>query len=215
MKFFLLSILVAVYSPILAQKKPETVFFGPGNIYIYKHRGRNTVPSNVILKNGDTLSGYTQGLFSQKAEIEFFKNLEDKKPLILNPKNLEKVVLPTSTTKVVFQFKIIADRGARIMELISESEQGYSLYASPFIYSNAHMGFHDQNIAVSIYSVGKKNSALTTEVLNNLRPKNKRFRENIKKVFGDCDGLIQKIENSEFDKSNLREIVAFYNDQCI
>ncbi|MEZ4852991.1 hypothetical protein [Flavobacterium sp.] len=40
------------------------------------------------------------------------------------------------------------------------------------------------------------------------------FKKFINNYFKDCQKLISKVENKEFKKKNLEEIVEFYNSNC-
>lgn len=73
------------------------------------------------------------------------------------------------------------------------------------IYTPGFMGSHNQ---VMFLKDGKK-----PQVFNNASIF-KSFRKRAIEYFKDCTSLVNKIENKEFVKEDLREIVRFYNTKC-
>jgi len=46
------------------------------------------------------------------------------------------------------------------------------------------------------------------------RPKSLTFRNDMAEYFSDCPGLVERIEDKDFRKGDLKSIVKFYNTRC-
>ena len=62
-----------------------------------------------------------------------------------------------------------------------------------------------------IYFLRKSSGEITkirTDLLVN-------WKKRMSKYFQDCDVLVRKIQNNEFDTTKIKEMVEFYNDICV
>jgi hypothetical protein len=62
-----------------------------------------------------------------------------------------------------------------------------------------------------IYFLRKSSGEITkirTDLLIN-------WKKRMSKYFQDCDALVRKIQNNEFDTTKIKEMVEFYNDICV
>ncbi len=64
------------------------------------------------------------------------------------------------------------------------------------------------------YYVGLGDSDQVEHLYTKGLPFAKSFKKSMKKYFKDCSALLEKVENKEFSKDNLIDVLEFYNQNC-
>ena len=64
------------------------------------------------------------------------------------------------------------------------------------------------------YYVGLGDSDQVEHLYTKGLPFAKSFKKSMKKYFKDCSALLGKVENKEFSKDNLIDVLEFYNQNC-
>ena len=70
---------------------------------------------------------------------------------------------------------------------------------------------HSYNI--SSYYVRKENETEVTH-LGSTSWISKNFKKAASNYFKDCPNLVEKLQNKEYKKKDIREIIDFYNEYC-
>ena len=65
------------------------------------------------------------------------------------------------------------------------------------------------------YYVGAGESNQVEHLYTKGLPFSKSFKKSIKKYFKSCSSLIEKVENKEFSKDEILEVVEYYNRTCL
>ena len=65
------------------------------------------------------------------------------------------------------------------------------------------------------YYVGAGESEQVEHLYTKGLPFSKSFKRSMKKYFKDCPSLVEKIDNKEFSKDEVLQVVEYYNQNCI
>lgn len=161
----------------------------------------------IYTKKGNVL--FTKKYTALKDEISFKVN---KKKQNISYIQLEKIVYTGKKEKHNLTKKYIyySDRYGTLME---EMVQGtVSLYKrNEMVPTGA--GTMGPTFSKSItYYVKKEGQKVAINIgINDLF---KNYRKTSKNFFSDCPALVSKLINKEFKKSEIEEVVIFYNENC-
>jgi hypothetical protein len=73
----------------------------------------------------------------------------------------------------------------------------------------------EKNFPRYSYYVGAGESEQVEHLYTKGLPFAKSFKKSIKKYFKNCPSLIEKVDNKEFLKDELLEVVEYYNRNCL
>lgn len=182
----------------------------------------------LFLKNADSIIGYSKGI--NYSNIQFSKERKGKYKKI-DIKEIEKVILYSKKGKKEYHHLYVQKkRGVDefFALLISEGPINHYLYSSYYSFINhistdvtgnamnssrsANITSHSVNINY-LKKENEKQSFLISDVYWSLFGE-KYFRKKASVFFKDCPTLIKKIKTKEFKKSDLVEIIEFYNTKC-
>ena len=102
----------------------------------------------------------------------------------------------------------------RIMEVVEEGDVTLYKDAKLFYTSNGNSNFGKipvnistfENMSVTFY-VKRKSEEYATDIIFS-------FKTRAKKYFSDCEKIIEKINNRNFTKNNITDMVFYYNEYC-
>jgi hypothetical protein len=176
------------------------------------------IKAAIFKNNGDVLKGFASISNHNSNLIKYRKNIGDK-PQKFGPKDIDKVYfILVNKSYIEYQFKTISKKNIQLMKVLIRGK--LSLYSFTetvdYITHSSGRGFGNVNIGKSHTSthfyVSKKKNSIVDEF-----PKKstfKSFKKNASAYFKDCAKLVKKIKKREFKKSDVIEIVEFYNKEC-
>lgn len=167
----------------------------------------------IYMKNGTVKKGLVKrsGLKSVK-----YRSSKKSKSVKFNFEELERVEILERRGKETFVNLKITAKHEKIVQLVEEGRVNlFSSYDHIFIPSagagGTAMGGSSQHLN-NLY-VKRKEEKLPTHLgSNQLFTKN--FKKAASEFFKDCTVLVSKIQNNEYKKRDIQEIVAFYNTEC-
>ena len=158
--------------------------------------------ATLFFKDGNTLHGYAK--LKENGKVKFRKT-NDSKAMTYHFGNLERVEFFLNDEKVTYvRLEVKGKSKAITLKQLVQGE--ISLFSA--IDHNVGAGYLIEEYYLKKQDE-KKPILLTTSNI---------FSKNFKKVateyFKDCSKLIQKINNKEFKKRDIEEIVTYYNSEC-
>lgn len=197
-KFFITLIGVLFTLSIYSQKGSGTIFF----------KGGKTLQGTIKIAVGDIVK-YKKDKKSKKVKYSFkdidriemyrgsdldtyvFLKIKDQD----NPKVLEEI-----ETGRVNLYRIVTEGTTAGMPMMNGMGGGMV------------MGMGHSYSLKSYYTL--KQGEVEATYLGSTRWFSKNFKKAASEYFNDCPTLVEKIQNREFKKSDIREIVDFYNTSC-
>lgn len=175
-------------------------------------------PATLYLKNGNVMEG-----FALKDPIKMVTFKEDLKGRGTNYYIKDIDAVEYNTSEGVKRYVILPVVDKRLEIVVEEILAGkVSLYLnnqigySPGMVGGGPGGMMSMGTVHSIdnyYLKRDSDQSLTHLGSNQLFTKN--FSAAASEFFEDCPVLVKKIEEKEFKKRDLREIVSFYNSECL
>lgn len=182
----------------------------------------------LVLKNGDTLSGYLKLPIINKAAIGNSHAIKYKE---LKKQNGRSVYYPSLVKEIIFKD---LNNETSIYRFIKTSKYG-KLQMFKLLYSGEKIRLYGRMVSEVIASPLPGNSNIVTfegyypsslnefyvqgkydriaTPLVKIGPFTKSFKKNAMKYFSDCPNLVLKIKNGKLRQSNLLEIAEKY-DEC-
>jgi len=162
-----------------------------------------------------TLSGttyVTKDYSSNNKEITF--KTEEGKTLSIPFKQLDKIISSGKKEKHNYTDKYIMyskSKGDLMRELV---DGNCSLYLRSTTSMNGvgAMGIPTTTTSNEFYVIKKGQKTAKYLKGNNLAYG--AFKKNVQKFFSDCEVLLKKIDEREFKRKDVQEIVVFYNENC-
>lgn len=164
--------------------------------------------ATLIFKDGTSVKGFGS---IKKNKIQFRASLNDK-PDLWDEELVESIVFDPDDTFIKYTF-VKPDKMSKykIMKVITEGEVT--------LYEHVVVDYFDKDDLFA-FSYGPKSSQ--PEKTNHyLQKKDEEFPTllkdgfgRIKKYFSDCETLVKKIENNQFYRNDIQQIVEYYNDIC-
>lgn len=184
----------------------------------------------LYYKNGDSIVGYSKGINYSSIKFSLEKKGKYKQKEI---KNIKKVLIYHKEGIEEYHHLYVKKRKKEqefYARLVSKGDINYYIYSSNFsfnytLYDRINVGngtffnYTTQNNSshsVNITYLKKrkdKNAVYISDVYHSLFGA-KVFRKNASKFFKDCPKLIAKIKSKEFKKSDIIEVLEFYNEKC-
>lgn len=173
----------------------------------------------LVFKNGETkkglvkLSGSNSVKFrakkKEKAVKYDFSTLEYAKIYIGEEAKIYKYVAVVNKETPIILEELIVGK----VTLYNLHTQGYSSGFSPMAGGGAPMYTGGASYSINNLYVLKEGEDKASH-LGSDHLFSKNFKKAASAFFKDCDSLVQKIQNKEFKKKEIKEIVEFYNDHC-
>ena len=191
--FFLLSITLNV----IAQKGEATLFF----------------------RDGTKIEGLAR--ITKFSEIKFQKSKESKK-ITYNYKNIDKITIWEKKRKeyVEYVYKVPIGVKPMLLEII--------LKGNISIFRKTQLNF-DRTFGTVLYMTNNDNKILAyrlgyisvspykrlfSEHMPDYNTRNKSIKRKLFKRIKGCKEILNKIENKDFHKKGILDIVNYYNDNC-
>ncbi|MGJ8733392.1 MAG: hypothetical protein ACSHW4_09600 [Cellulophaga sp.] len=176
------------------------------------------VPTTVYYKDGTIKKGI--GFISEN-KINFANSKDDKTELI-EFSLLDKAEFKFDVTPSVYVLMPIKDKDRPMVleeiivgqiSLYQLQTQGYNASVNNTGGNFGSVGGMGYSYTVNDFYLKRKNENAATHLASS-KLFSKNFTKAAKPYFLDCPDLIKKIENKEYKKRNLTEIVKFYNTKC-
>lgn len=186
---------------------------------IYAQKGK----SILILKDNTQINGIGEvSGFSSIISVKFGNDtLKYKK---YNSKEIIGIDILEKDYTRKFRYKLVdGDKFPQILELISIDNLSLylRLYDEGSFVQAIFNGAVSQDVDFWLsltrvnYYLGNGESYIVKNLYNRGLPFSKSFKKSIEDYFNDCPELITKLENDEFSKNNVFEVVDFYNRICL
>ena len=179
----------------------------------------------LVLRNGDTLSGYLKLPIINKAAVANshkikFKKGKKGKTTRYNHINVNKLIFKDPTNEEIYFFKYIktskskyqlfkmlynSDKIRLFARMVSEISAAPNI--NGFITST---GYYPSDY--NEYYVQRKHERIASPLVK-IGPLTKSFRKNAMKYFSDCPDLVTKLKNRDLAQSDLLRIIKEY-DEC-
>ncbi|ARV13763.1 hypothetical protein [Polaribacter sp. SA4-12] len=173
--------------------------------------------AKIYFKDGTIKEGFGKHLFMSNAKIKFKVNKKDK-PIELGFMKVDKFIL----NDIEYDFKII--KGKSEIQFFKVKQRGkVSLYYSIKTNNGAPMGVMNAggvgvnmsfSTSTEVYYIAKNDEDQITQLFNLFGPSKKTFKKIVPLFFGDCQDLLDKIDQKEYKKRDIVKIVNFYNYNC-
>ncbi len=161
----------------------------------------------IETKTGET---YVVKKYTSKKDKISFKGKEGKKTI--SYQDIDKILATGKKEKDNYTLKYIKfsdDNGDLMTELVTGE---VSLYLrTVMVVTGSGMYGPTTSTARNYYTL-RKGEPVATEIKSNNIFKN--FKKDASYFFSDCKGLVSKIENKEFRRKDIAEIVTYYNTSC-
>lgn len=167
----------------------------------------------VVFNNGDSLSGYG----SITGDYLKFKINKKSKPIKYHFSKLKYTNLLSKNRIQTYKYiQIKSENDFRVLEeiltgkvnLYIDKKNGYNYNITS---NSGYMG--GQPYSINRYYLKRKNENQVTPIgSDELFSKN--FNKSVLNFFSDCSFLINKINNKEFKKKDIVEMVNYYNLNC-
>jgi hypothetical protein len=178
--------------------------------------------ATLYFKDGTKITGLAKITGSDR--IKFRKNRKASK-IKYTYKELTKIEIYYTDEIKMFEFKKIREKKKReeLLEVILKGKvtlykdvkhyynSGFSVGVGRYGGVNTTMMMNQGSITSYYVSTEEEN------VVSHIRSNtffNKNFKKVIAEYFKDCPSLVTKVENKEFRKNDIYEIVEYYNENC-
>lgn len=175
------------------------------------------VEATVYFKDSTVKNGFIN-LNSLEYKIKFKESLEGKKKRY-DSRKVKKFLLKRDSSYFYFK-KIGNTRRFILLKLIKEGKN-VSLFTQLSKISQPVHPNIDRNVIGISFSKRKHRYSYTNYFVRNNSNKayyiggstqSIRFKEIVRKHFNDCQSLIEKITNKEFDKDDIEKVITYYNN---
>jgi len=216
LKFFLVIIITLSYF----NTSYSQIKFGKNGTFSNKwYKGE------LVLHTKDTLRGWIKfesaingmtGFGSKTNKVLFKKSIKGKKKkykkeefssfnVTKNNKKTEKYATVNTSKRKIQVLKVLTEGKVTLYEIIFRANN---------INFNTHTRNWENNHSydyTNMYIKRNNEKIASNEFFANIF---KNFNKTAKKYFSDCSKLVEKIDNNDFKKDGLIEIVEYYNNQC-
>ncbi|TDY13759.1 hypothetical protein [Meridianimaribacter flavus] len=185
-----------------------TYFFITIPLFFYAQ----TQEATIYFNDGTSLFGY--GEIYQEWKIKF-RLTKDKKPDVWTDVMVSKIIFHGFEEDVEYRYLYKKEFSFRpfLLEVLTEGE--VTLYADVFS-SKVFIPFFSGNVAslrtvtlpVATKLYVKRDSEESITSINGA------FKRKVKAYFHNCPILLEKVDNNEFTRMRIIELVNYYNDFC-
>ena len=174
--------------------------------------------ATLILRNGDIVEGEAKIINDGTVK---FRDGDDKKTF--DYKNLKRCTINEYGDIESYVYKIISGKEPRLMKVILEDDGEINLYAIEFKNSNNNTGglspmgvSSGVSVDVTEYYVNVRDNDYEVIKIGNNHPVfgKRHFKKTVNDFFKDCPELITQVENGEFKRNDMIQIIQFYNKNC-
>lgn len=195
----------------------------------YSNTNAQRIKTILYLKAGDSISGYSKGI--DDSFIKFGKEKKSKY-ILRDIEGIDKVILYDKEGKKEYHH-IYVKKKKKVIELfaklISKGEINHYIYSRNIradFTINKHLNKENDffnfprnnntDYESSVFYLKKKKDKYTTYIsdVDYSIFGEKIFRKNAISFFRDCPKLVKGIKAKEFKKSDIIEIIEFYNTAC-
>ena len=189
--------------------------------------GQKTI---LYFKTGDSIVGFSKGISYSSIKFSEEKKGKYKK---IDIKNIDKVILYYKEGKEEYHHLKEKKRKKTdefYARLVSSGKINYYIYSTNFrnsftSYQKINLGNgtvinrttqNNNNRSVNLFYLKKEKDEYSTyisDVYFSITGE-KVFRKNASNFFDDCKKLVNKIKSKEFKKSDIYEIIEFYERDC-
>ncbi len=168
---------------------------------------QNFNDAEVFFSNGKSLKGYGKIGFRRFV----FKKDKDGPTIGYKHIGIDSIQIFRGDSITTYQFK----RDKQEVYLMRVIESGEATLLKNTISGNTYSPqFGFQSVGGTTYYISKKGDLETTSIYTEGAVIDKSFRRTMAKVFKSCPSLIEKLENKEYKKSDVREVVGYFNKNC-
>lgn len=163
--------------------------------------------ATLFLHNGDTRNGFA--MINPNDEIVFKTRLEGRS-VTLDFTEVKRIEFYGFEDSVIFEYFNISNKPT-LLELLTEG--GVLLLCNTheeWVRNGLSFGAGVHKTTTSAFFLKRTES---NEILS-LNSPFFRWKKKMTEYFSDCDELVRKIRTNEFNRSDLKEIVEYYNDFC-
>jgi len=189
---FILAFLVVL--PMVAQKQEAVLYFKDSTVL--KGLAKITHTKGILFR---TEKG------AEKTEYTF----EELKYIEIKEKKKSKEF-------TTYSYRILPESGYTLLKQIEVGK--LNLYKFFDVFHSSKSGpngsMTSKSSSISRYYIAKKNEETLTNLGITGLEFGKRFKKNASKFFSDCPELVTKIQNKEYKKKHIEEVVKFYNENC-
>ena len=202
----------------------SSIFLITFSIYAQK------VKTILHFKTGDSIVGFSKGINYESIKFSIDKKGGYKKADI---ENIDKVILYYKEGKEEYHHLYVKKKKKEeefFARLVSKGIINHYIYSSNFSqtyasYKKINVGngtvinqttYNNTTHNLNLFYLKKKNdkySAYISDIYYSIFGE-KKFRKNAIPFFNDCPKLVKKIKSKEFKKSDIIEIIEFYNNEC-
>ena len=187
-------------------------------VFMFSYFGANAQwnSGTLYFKNGEVKKGEIK--FNGTEHIKY-RTSKDEKKVKYHFSELEKLDLSKGSINAIYVYLLLEEN---LFQVVRQLETGkvnlYSLvrtYYGPSTMPGSGGGVMTMGHTNNINHLFVKfiDDELPTHLgSNQLFTKN--FKKAVSEFFKDCQVLVQKIENKEYKKKDIQQIVAFYNKEC-
>jgi len=176
------------------------------------------IKAYFLKTNGEVVKGFASISDTNSNTIKFRKNIEDT-PKYFGHKDIDKIYfILADKSYIEYQYKRISKKNIQLMKVLIRGDLSLYSFTDTVIYNTHSSGKGFGNINIQKHQkstrfyVSKNND--TTIIEFPTKPVFKSFKKNASIFFKDCFELVEKIRKKELKKSNIIEIVEFYNNTC-
>ena len=199
-------------------KKYVLIFF----LFVTGFGYSQTQEATLYFKDGTSWKGYAKIVsrdFDSNYKIKFRFNKDDKAE-IWGDLMLKGVTFHGFEMDLKYEYHRIKEnqRYPLLLEIVTEGN--VTMYAD--VYKERVNNLSQSNFNDGLFPFNGFNTHESTKTVIYFKRENEeyvtklkgRFKKSVISYFGNCSGLIEGIDNHEFRRATLLEMVEYYNDFC-
>lgn len=164
-------------------------------------------PTEVFFSNGKTLNGYGDLGMDR---LVFKKNL-DGMTIAYQHIGIDSIQVQKGDSITTYQFRK-DKQSIYLMEVLVSGEATLLKNSLSSTSYNAQFGF--MSTGGTLYYIGKKGALEASLIFTEEAVIDKNFKKTLKKVLKSCPSLIEKLDNNEYRREDLEEVVRYFNKHC-
>ena len=173
----------------------------------------------LVFKNGDTKEGLVK--LSGSQEVKFRKNKKEK-AVKFDFEKLDYAQIYFGKESHIYKNVLVSGKDSPMVleEIVKGRVSLYNLFSQGYSVGFAPMGAGGAPMPTggNFYSINNlyvlKESETNATHLGSNQLFTKNFKAAASEFFKDCPTLVDKIQNKEFKKKEIKAIVEFYNSHC-
>ncbi|WP_190808398.1 hypothetical protein [Flagellimonas sp. S3867] len=174
--------------------------------------------ATILFKNGEVLTGLAK--FKGEEKIIFRKTKKSEKQ-VFELDLVDTLKVHQKERSITYtQVRIKDSEKPKVLEMVSTGEKA-TLFRKISVGYNPGVpapGGYGTGAIPTHYSISssyvRKAGEDEAVYLGNNQLFSKNFKKGATELFQDCPSLIKKIENKEYKKKDIKDIIEFYNNEC-